>query len=289
MKPFHQADLDNFVAEVDAAGGPGAPDFWQRWGELRYVPTRPPPPELDPYGEPYFAAMLEIYEEVSGRKLDPAVTEITNFDFGAHAGALTAYGPAIAPAGASLHYQRLASAVRLAGFAQGAAVLDMGAGWGMSTEFLALCGLIVTAVDINPDFVRLIEHRCRAREYPVRVVRASFDEFQPDQLYDGVLFYECLHHAAKPWALIGKMAAALRPGGCIVLAGEPIQDEYWPHWGIRRDPLSIYCVRKFGWFESGWSLEFLRGMFERAGLTVEVKTDHDPEIGIAVCAREPAA
>jgi hypothetical protein len=59
----------------------------------------------------------------------------------------------------------------------------------------------------------------------------------------------------------------LKPGGKLLLAGEPIND-IWKHWGLRTDPLSVYCIRKFGWFESGWSARFLTACVERCGFKV---------------------
>ena len=31
----------------------------------------------------------------------------------------------------------------------------------------------------------------------------------------------------------------------------------WPSWGLRVDQESLYCTRKFGWFESGWTDTFI--------------------------------
>ncbi|MBU6296156.1 MAG: methyltransferase domain-containing protein, partial [Planctomycetes bacterium] len=43
----------------------------------------------------------------------------------------------------------------------GASILDMGCGWGLSSEAMAFSGASVTAVDINPQFVELIEKRAK--------------------------------------------------------------------------------------------------------------------------------
>ena len=279
----HQ-ELPDFIEKVDAAGGPAAADFWDRWGSIRYQPSISIDPALDPFGPQYFERMLDIYREISGREFDQTANELTDFDFANHAEAFTSYGGHTAPADIALHFHRLSSAVRAAKLPRGASFLDMGCGWGFSTELLAQCGFKVTAVDINPAFVSLVETRCRRLGYPVKTVLSSFDDFQTDETFDGILFYECFHHAARPWDLVRKLAGNLRDGGQILLAGEPIQDEFWPHWGLRRDPLSIYCIRKFGWFESGWSLAFLKEMFARAGLVTHVKQDTE---GLIVWAARP--
>jgi hypothetical protein len=57
----------------------------------------------------------------------------------------------------------------------------------------------------------------------------------------------------------------LKPDGKVFFAGEPINELWWKNWGLRLDACSIYCIRKHGWFESGWSEPFLHHMFDRLG------------------------
>jgi len=54
------------------------------------------------------------------------------------------------------------------------------------------------------------------------------------------------------------------------------------NWGLRLDPLSVYCIHKFGWFESGWSADFLTAAFQRAGLTTVISNHPEGEIGFTV-------
>jgi hypothetical protein len=112
--------------------------------------------------------------------------------------------------------------------------------------------------------------------------QATFGDFETDTQFDAILFYECFHHALNATDLLAKMRRLLRPKGRIVLAGEPINDDWWKHWGIRLDPLSVYCIRKFGWLESGWSEEFLFSAFQRAGLNMRIHRHANPEIGSVV-------
>ena len=97
-----------------------------------------------------------------------------------------------------------------------------------------------------------------------------------------ILFYECFHHALRPWDLLARMARHLEPEGRLVLAGEPINNIWWTHWGLRLDPLSVYCIHKFGWLESGWSADFLKSAFGRAGLAVQMVEHAEGEIGATV-------
>lgn len=120
----------------------------------------------------------------------------------------------------------------------------------------------------------------------VKAVQATFDDYVPDRPCDLILFYECLHHAVRPWEVVDRLASSLAADGAIVLAGEPVNEIWWPHWGIRLDPMSIYCIRKFGWFESGWSIGFISKVFARSGMSVEAS--YDASLGYALVARKLA-
>jgi SAM-dependent methyltransferase len=153
-------------------------------------------------------------------------------------------------------------------------ILDMGAGWGLSSEFFASLGLKVTALDINKQFIRLIKERSHNRNTNniTKFINSSFMNFNSNSVFDYIFFYECFHHEPQPWKLIKNLRTKISHGGKIILAGEPIQNN-WKHWGLRLDPLSIYCIKKFGWFESGWSKEFLIKIFNKNNFDVKIWDD----------------
>ena len=77
----------------------------------------------------------------------------------------------------------------------GARVLEFGPGWGNSTLSLALLGMQVTAVDIEPNFCELIRSRAAQHDVEIEVVQADF--FWAESVtepYDAVIFFECFHH-----------------------------------------------------------------------------------------------
>lgn len=279
-----QEDLDAFVVESDRLGGPGHPDCEAYWRGFAYHPVTKIDQQLDPYSHAYCEQQLALYRELSGRHFDQAVNEHTWLDVAKHAAAPNPYDHPD-PAGLALHIIRLAKAIRLAGIRRDGELLDMGAGWGLSSEVAAYVGLRVTAVDINPLFINLIRTRVGKSRLPIEAVASAFEDFEPRRTYDGVLFYECLHHALRPWDLLERLASNLTVDGRFILAGEPINSLWWKHWGMRLDPLSIYCIRKFGWFETGWSISFVQDMFERMGFIASVTHDPDGEVGVVVVAR----
>lgn len=276
------ATLDTFVAESDRLGGPGNPECEAYWQGFSYSPTAEVDQSLDPFSEAYVEQQLGLHKELSGKGFDQSQNELVEFSLPDHISAVNPYNHPD-PAALAMHVQRLSKAFRLAGVKRDGHLLDMGCGWGLSSEVAAYLGLRVTAVDINESFVALVNARAARSGLRIQATQSSFDDYRPGAEHDVILFYECLHHAVRPWTLLATMARTLSvPHGQLILAGEPINDIWWKHWGLRLDALSVYCMRKFGWFESGWSLAFLQQVFERVGLDLEVHTDPDGEIGYTI-------
>jgi len=274
-------DLDHFAARSDSLGGPGSAACAEYWANFEYRYDTVVDQALDPFSAEYVNQQIELYREISGRELDQQSNEHTVLNVEIHAAAVNPYAH-VTPGALAEHMERLTRALRLAAPPMGGRLLDMGCGWGLSSEVAAYCGLNVTAVDVNPDFVDLVNRRARRFGHAIVAHHGTFDSFDTDQRFDVILFYECFHHALRPWDLLGRMRNLLAPGGKLVLAGEPINDHWWRHWGLRLDPMSVYCIRKFGWLESGWSLDFLKSAFERAGLQIDVRLHPEAEIGCTV-------
>lgn len=262
----HCSELDSLVRKIDEDGGiekigPTVQDF-------QLVYDTKVDQALDPFSETYAEQQIALYREISGREVDQKNNEMCAFHFDSHVAASNPYGLRDVSHMAR-HTATLSNAFIQAKLRPNPNVLDMGSGWGLSTELLCFLGARVTAVDINPQFVDLLRVRSMRLGYPVEAVLSSFDEFETDSIFDMVLFYECLHHAIRPWKTVEQVSSKLGKDGVIVLAGEPIQEIWWQNWGMRLDLISVYCVRKFGWFESGFSKPFVTRMMERIGFQTE--------------------
>lgn len=276
-------DTADFVQNCDEYGGLGSPrciDYMSRF-ELKVDSHSLQ--GVNPFSPEYLTFQIELYEKISGRKLDQTQNEMTDFDLSHHANGHNPYRD-ITPTDAAIHLQRLLKMYRASSLPPAARVLDMGAGWGLSSEICAYIGCNVLAVDINPKFVALIQERAKRLGLSIEAATSSFDNFRAMEQFDLVSFYECLHHSVKPWELIEKVNNYLKPNGKIAIAGEPINDNWWPAWGLRLDAISVYCIRKFGWFESGWSENFICECFHRSNLTTSVLRDGDPAIGTVIVA-----
>ena len=284
MSQFHARELDRFVAECDRLGGLNHPHAQGFLNDFSVAIDTRVDQSLDPFSEEYFEDQLALYKELSGRDLDQKTGELTPLDVDAHTNAGNPYNSRDSKFIAR-HARVVLTALMIADLPHGAEILDAGSGWGLSSEVMAFCGARVTAIDINPLFVELIRRRADRLALPIEAVHSEFDAFDTSRRFDLLLFYECLHHSLRPWETLERLGRFVKPDGKIVFAGEPVNHAWWRNWGIRLDSHSVYCIRKFGWWESGWTAEFIADCFARAGYALDVYHHiglNNGPIGVAV-------
>ncbi len=289
----HASQIDNYVHECDQRfGGIHRPGWLEFVSDFELEFASKVDVTLDPFSDEYFRQQLALHRELTGRELDQAQNELVPVDVSANAGGVNPYNSNDIRA-ISRHAATLGIALRLAAPPDGAKILDLGVGAGMSSEILAYCGAKVTAVDISPNFIDLIRMRAERLKFPIRAHLSNFDAFDDaPNSYDMALFFASLHHGLRPWDILRKISGLIKTEGKIVLAAEPIQKLWWPYWGLRLDAESVYVARKYGWFESGWSEVFLRKMFHGIGFNLDISLI-DPNLiegtAIAVGHRSPEA
>ena len=151
----------------------------------------------------------------------------------------------------------------------GGSVLEYGPGSGQLLLMLARTGYRACGVDIDEVAVEGIRRQSAAMALPVGIERAVFGEGFGDERFDAAVFYEAFHHALDFEALLRRLHDRIKPGGRVVLCGEPIVSEPFPAvpypWGPRLDALSVFCMRRFGWMELGFSHDFFVEAARRAG------------------------
>jgi SAM-dependent methyltransferase len=120
-----------------------------------------------------------------------------------------------------------------------ARILDVGCGAGWTSLFLARRGYAVVGVDIAADMIAHAE-RLRDREglADLRFRVGDYEEMCFDDVFDGALFYESLHHAVDEAAALRMVYRALRPGGVCVLSE--------PGRGHAASPTAVTAVQKYG-------------------------------------------
>ena len=115
---------------------------------------------------------------------------------------------------AAAYRQRMLGARRLAPV-KGALALDLGCGRGEEAADLCKLGYRVDALDLaaHPDWKTL------AKAHPGRLHfrEADASDAVPAGRYDLVVAKDMLHHAADPVQVLRRMAAAVKPGGSVII------------------------------------------------------------------------
>lgn len=163
----------------------------------------------------------------------------------------------------------------------GGRVLDVGCGGGHAVvEFASRYpGTTCVGIDVEELSITLAQELIRARNLQDRVeVRLVDGAALPGDLvgaFDLVTQFLVLHeiHPGSKTAVIGQCAAALRPGGHLL-----IFDEAYPEAAAElRHPLKVYAVMA-QWYESTWGNTIntrgeIRDLLRGAGLNVVDETE----------------
>lgn len=259
--------IKDFIEKSDALGGPTTSECKAYWQDLVYEPACPLDAQDEPLSQRYKAQQLALYEEITGHQYLDKRDEFTPgvpVERLLNAPNACDHG---SPADYAKHCVAMGLLVKQLALPRGARILELGSGWGFSQEFLSQCGFDTVGLDANPDFVATSNARLQRLGFGARVVQSTFEDISPDTLgnFDAIVAYEAFHHAVDPYSVLRKAVACLKPEGVFAIAGEPFNN-YYRTWGLRHDCLSIYCIRKFGWFESGWSVEYMADLFGRCGM-----------------------
>ena len=93
-------------------------------------------------------------------------------------------------------------------------VLDLGCGSGRDAVYLARRGHEVVAVDLLPDALAMAEQLASRMGVAIQCRRMDLRKQRPpvDEAFDAILMVRFLERSLFPW-----MAAALRPGGLLIL------------------------------------------------------------------------
>lgn len=154
----------------------------------------------------------------------------------------------------------------------GQSVLEYGPGSGQILLMLARTGIDVFGVDIDASYLGHVKTQADAMSLPVNLERAEFGEGFGDMKFDRILFFEAFHHALHFEDLLLRLHDRLNTGGKIIFCGEPIVNGAagipYP-WGPRMDALSIYCMRRNGWMELGFTHDFFVELAMRSGWLLE--------------------
>jgi 2-polyprenyl-3-methyl-5-hydroxy-6-metoxy-1,4-benzoquinol methylase len=260
------AELDAKLAECERAGGVSDAALRRVFSTFRMdFSTKVP---ADPFSSEYRDFQMSLYERISARTYDPR-NEVTKFDVAAadrrpfpfYTGSCKTAGFFTMGLGFLLHSLDLEP---------GARVVEFGSGWGNTTIAMANVGLKVTAIDIEPDFCDLLRLRANRHDVELTVVNADFFWAETvTEPFDAAIFFECFHHCADHVRLLRALHTAVKPGGRVYFAAEPITRDFPLPWGLRMDGESLWAIRSNGWMELGFNEDYFREVLARTGWTVQ--------------------
>lgn len=145
----------------------------------------------------------------------------------------------------------------LVGLMQLGRVIDIASGDGALAEMLAPRATSVTCLDLSPKVVALGAERMTAVEN-VRFMQGDMHALPfADRSFDAALLMGALCHAADPAQVLAEAARVLEPGG--LLAGVTLQAH--PH---------VDEVARYDHVQTGFDVDALRTLIERAGFTVDL-------------------
>jgi SAM-dependent methyltransferase len=160
------------------------------------------------------------------------------------------------------------------GLKPGEWALEYGAGFAATALTLARLGVAVDTVDISPAFCHYVEEQAKFFQVPLTPFEGRFGwNPRPGHQYDLIYFFQSFHHCADFLSVLHDLKRHLLPTGRILLSGEPIartEDAFLPYpWGLRLEAEPVAQVRRFHWFELGFTEEFLARVFVNAGFSAQ--------------------
>ena len=168
------------------------------------------------------------------------------------------------------------------GLKPGDRALEYGAGFGQTALALARLGVTVDTVDISSTFCGYVRAQAEFFQAPLTAFEGRFG-WNPrgEEKYDLIFFYEAFHHCVDFRSVVYDIKRHLEPGGRILLVGEPIlrgTNRYLPYpWGLRLDAEPIAQMRRYGWFELGFTEEYILRLFTDAGFIAK-RIDCEPSV-----------
>lgn len=235
--------------------------------------------DLDPMSDEYFAQQMRLWNVLAGvereyvANVDEAEAPIADVDAIRRPG-FYIWRSDGAVRGAADHVLATGMLMKHSGLKPGMWALEYGAGFAQAALAFARMGINVDTVDISSTFCGYVKEQAEFFRVNLTPFKALFgDNPRGEQKYDLIWFYESFHHCVDFKNVVGKLKHHLTPTGKILLAGEPIvKREYlavpYP-WGLRLESEVVATIRKFHWFELGYSEDFITNFFVNNGYNAE--------------------
>lgn len=229
---------------------------------------------LDADAPEWRAQQMRLWREVTGRDVyDPDKDEDTPEIADLESFVRPAFYTTGSTMEAGLHLLAMGHILMRSGVPAGGRVIEYGAGFGQNALAFARLGMKVDTVDIASGFCGAVSAQAKAFGVDLTAHRQPFGYNPAGEpgAYDLVLFYESFHHCLEFKGVIPRLRDMLKPGGRIIMAGEPIvraANDLMPYpWGIRLDWENVAIMRIRGWMELGFHEDYLVRQFADAGMS----------------------
>lgn len=275
------SEREEFEAALSAIGDrtPDSVEYQQLSGIALTHELMPRLLDLDPFSTDYKSIVLQIYHDLRGSDRPYVPEQDEKSGMGVPQNLSSGVSPWFFQDTALvseflLSWGQIMRALALPP-GSNAKILEYGSGSGQLLLFLARLGLQTSAVDIDAASLELVRAQATAMQLDVRTEQAAFGDGFEGETFDRIIFFEAFHHAIDFASLLGRLRRRLKPGGLLVLCGEPVVGGFTPGvpypWGPRLDGLSVFCIRRFGWMELGFTEAFLIEAFHRHGWLVNLR------------------
>ncbi len=149
-------------------------------------------------------------------------------------------------------------------------ILEVGSGPGWITEILLMLGFSVDAIEPSADLIQIAQERCDAlgehHQYNeassrVRFHQTTLEEVKlEDGSFDGILFFDVLHHVVDEEIAFEKSFRFLVPGGCLGI----VEGAWHPKFKELEQQL-LREMKEFGTLENPFSVDYLDHLLEKFG------------------------
>jgi len=243
----------------------------------------------DPSSAEYRAAQLHFYERLTGHRYEVAHEE-TQFD---RERLLRWPFPYITRSSATVGSSLMTygQIIKEMALPSRSTVLEMGSGYGPLTYQMASMGYRVTCTDISEKLLEYVRTRCAGLPGHVETICCDLNTFSLVGAYDAVVFYESFHHVLDHAELLRRIDACLVDDGILVFAGEPIVPANSPivpyPWGLRMDGSSLWAIRRDGWLELGFRIDYFERLLRDTGWSYRrIPSVSIPGMEIWICERD---
>ena len=246
--------------------------FREAVAKIFYKPSLLDIPQ-DPFSTDYRHRQFALYETITGNTYSSRFEQVA-FEFNYEIGQPYPYGTrSTNTVGDTLiGYGHIIKNLPLT---PTSSILEVGSGYGSLSVHLAPMHVDLTCIDINRRLLDFVAHRIANFNHRVNFIQSDIHDFQSARKFDVVIFHESFHHCHDHHLVMHRISEILSESGVIIFAAEPIHsslDIALPYpWGLRMDGLSLRCIRKFGWFELGFSKAYFFSMLDRFGWSYEDK------------------